>query len=186
MKTRVLSIFLSLTISAFLGGCASVSDMNNAKSDVATLKAQLAKLEERYQRTETRVDGFKGLSADVEAVRTYFLDVKNTVKQMRDDTVRILDEQRVAIDQSRKTYLKLLKNQQEMLDKVIKDMDKFLADTDTGVAREPAPATKISGTEPSTPAPAAKPAPAPAPATEPKAAAPGGLPSGIKPGDWPK
>jgi len=113
--------------------------------EVATLKTELAAVKQRAASADstatTALNNSKqaaGLAADIDAVKAYFKQVSDKVRSMRDDIVRILDEQNLRIDEGRKEYLKVLEHQKKVLEATQVELDNAIK----VLAPKPPPAEK--------------------------------------------
>jgi hypothetical protein len=130
MRDAVVSGLLLLAVAVLCAGCVTTEEFT-------ALSGRVSGIDKRVGAVERGVKDLGGLNADVDAIRAYFLEVKNRVAEMRDDTVRLLDEQRVSIDETRAVYIKALKEHQASLEGVIKELEKKLSSIDESVAQPP-------------------------------------------------
>ncbi|NQT85355.1 hypothetical protein HQ560_01235 [bacterium] len=93
---------------------------------LATLEQQQADLVRRTATAEAAVERFKNLGADVEAVKAYFKQVADRVRGMRDDMVRLLDEQSLLVEEGRKEYVRILRVQEQVLSKLLPEVTKAI------------------------------------------------------------
>jgi conjugal transfer/entry exclusion protein len=61
------------------------------------------------------VASLKGMAADVDAVKAYFKQVSDSMRAMRDDMVRLLDEQSQRVEEGRQEYVRILQAQEQVL-----------------------------------------------------------------------
>jgi hypothetical protein len=102
------------------------------------LQQRVARLEERTAAVEKDVNGLTTMAADVEAVKAYFKEVSDKVRAMRDDTIRMLDEQSLRVEEGRKEYLRIL----QMQEKVLEDLLPALKTAIQALEKELPPAEK--------------------------------------------
>jgi len=156
-------LLLALAATGLLAtGCAP----KELERRIAVLEQSQAKLAQETAAATQKVQKLETLAADVDAVKAYFKEVSDKVRAMRDDIMRLLDEQSMRVDEGRQAYLRVLRIQEKtlqallpMLDKAIKALEKKLPEARKAVAPPPAP--PVLGTTPAaTPsAPTVPPAP---------------------------
>lgn len=140
---------------AFLTGCAS----NNLDQRIIKLEDTVSQLNRKVEETDQHVCRLDNLKSDVEAVKAYFKEVQEKVRAMRDDIVKLIDEQSLVVEKGRKEYLRILLRQKDMLDQMQKDVEKAakelnapLPDTPIAVTTEPdAPIMKSNAQATTTP-----------------------------------
>ncbi len=119
MKTAGLVALLAVSCS----GCVSVKKFRQLQDEVKSVDAEVQAVDRKVDGANQRIDNLKGLTADMEAVRGYFLEVKETIRQMRDETGALLDEYRVGIEETRAGYIKALKGQQRSIQVLIEELE---------------------------------------------------------------
>jgi len=138
---RVRSAVASLVLAVLAAGCVPP----DFEKRVAALERQQAALAQQAAAAAAAAERFKNLGADVEAVKAYFKQVADRVRTMRDDMVRLLDEQSMLIEEGRSEYIRILRAQEKVLSdllpelsKAIAKLDKKLPDADGTIPKAPA------------------------------------------------
>jgi len=126
-------LVLALGLTLLCVGCATPEDVLKVDrrlvglaGEVAALKTELAAVKGEAAAAVKSSKQAAGLAADIDAVKAYFKQVSDKVRSMRDDIVRLLDEQNVRIDEGRKAYLKVLQHQKQVLEATQAELDKAM------------------------------------------------------------
>ena len=159
-------IIIPLSAAALLlSGCAG----SGLDKRVLKLEDTVSQLDRKSAENDQRLRRLDNLDSDLDAIKAYFKEVREQVRAMRDDIVKLIDEQNLVVEKGRKEYLRILLRQKDMLDRMQKELDEAakelnapLPAAQSAVAAEPAtPTLQSNNPQP----PAAAPA-APAPAKE--------------------
>ena len=159
-------ILIPLSAAALLlSGCAG----GGLDKRVLKLEDTVSQLDRKSAENDQRLRRLDNLDSDLDAIKAYFKEVREQVRAMRDDIVKLIDEQNLVVEKGRKEYLRILLRQKDMLDRMQKELDEAakelnapLPAAQAAVAAEPAnPTLQSNNPQP----PAAAPA-APAPAKE--------------------
>jgi ABC-type transporter Mla subunit MlaD len=153
----ILGAGAAAVLAALLSGCASskVNErLQGMEGTLAQVNASMSQMDQRLARLEQ-------FSTDVDAVKSYSKDVSDRVRAMRDDTVRLLDEHRVLMEEGRDEYLRVLLQQKVMLNGMIREIDTAVRALEK---RSPRPDAAVT---PAPVLPVAPPAPPPAKPAEP-------------------
>ena len=118
-------------------GCVSTKRFAELQEEVRSVDADDRAIDEDVAKANRRIDDLKSLTADVKAVRGYFLEVKESVRQMRDETILLLDEYRVGIEETRAGYVRALRGQQDSIQVVIDELEKNVSAGGESIAKEP-------------------------------------------------
>jgi septal ring factor EnvC (AmiA/AmiB activator) len=129
-------------------GCATKEEVEMMRSDIAAFKSQVSDdtkaMRSHMTSLDKRTQVVSVLQADLQAVKSYFKQVADKVRMMRDDVVKILDEQNMKIDGTRRTQIRLLLHQKKLMeaslveiDSAMKVLQKALPDPAGSVTKEP-------------------------------------------------
>lgn len=136
---------LAVILVALFSGCVSTKNFELLQAEVRDVDAEVEMVGSNLRNTNERIDSLKSLTADVEAVRTYFLEVKENVRQMRDETILLLDEYRVGIEETRGAYISALKGQQQTIQGVIEKLEQKVPAGSSRMSKPPADPVKGVG-----------------------------------------
>jgi hypothetical protein len=96
------------------------------ESRLAQLEKQQRDLARRATAAEAELARLRNLGADVEAVKAYFKQVADRVRTIRDDMVRLLDEQSMRVEEGRQEYVRILRTQEQVLSKLVPEVAKAI------------------------------------------------------------
>jgi dsDNA-binding SOS-regulon protein len=126
-----------------LSGCYS-KRLSVVEARVSVLEASVLKMSEDSRAAAQRLSKIEGLSGDIEAVKAYNIRVMEYVRSMRDDIVKLLDTNRVIMEDGRREYLRILIRQQDLvksmlidIGKAIIELQKTSSDGNTGLVGPP-------------------------------------------------
>lgn len=106
-----LKVAATILIVVALAGCAETK----LEKRVSALEMSVGRLETAAAKVDAQMNQLGKLSADLEAERAYFRDVKEYVRLMRDDTVTLIDDQRKKVEEGREEYLRILRREADLL-----------------------------------------------------------------------
>jgi len=156
-------VLVTVVLAVFVAGCAQQQALEGR---VGMLETSVAKLDLTSKKVDAQMEQIGKLSADLEAERAYFKDVKDYVRLMRDDTVGLIDEQRKRVEEGRAEYLRILRRQKELMVSLQGEVDLAM----TELEKKPAQAGATIPQPPATPAfKAGTPVPETKPSVEPAA-----------------
>lgn len=146
---------LALSAASVCAGCAP----RGLQQRVAALEQNQTRLTKRAVAAEKGLADLQAFAADVEAVKAYFKQVADKMRAMRNDMVRLLDEQSMRVEEGRKEYVRILRSQEQVLQKMLPQPAKAIQ---TLEQKLPAAEEAVSG-KPAAPALKSTPSPPVAP-----------------------
>lgn len=155
----MIRIFIpAAALAVLLAGCAS----SRLDDRVLKLEDTVSRLDRKAAETDMRLGRLDALDSNAEAIKAYFREVREQVRSMRGDIVKLIDEQSLAVEKGRKEYLRILLRQKEMLDRMQKEVEMAARELNAPLPDAQSAVTAAPGE----PALKSETAPAPAPAKQ--------------------
>jgi chromosome segregation ATPase len=100
--------------------------VGDAEAELATVRQNADAAKQNAEAARKNAARVTVIAADVDAVKVYLKQVAGRVREMRDEVVRILDEQNTKIDSGRKAYLDVLKRQRSVMDGTVQELERAI------------------------------------------------------------
>lgn len=145
---------LSLLVAAL--GCAP----RELTARLTQLEQEHAQLVQRTAAAEKRLAEFHAFAADIDAVKAYFKQVSDSLRSMRSDMVRLLDEQHQRVEEGRQEQIRVLRAQERIITQLLPEIARAIQALEKKLP-QPNAAIPAPTEPPALPSEAAPPSPAP-------------------------
>jgi len=122
---------------ALASGCATKSEVELIRKDIAAIRSQMVGLEKK-------AEAVPALQEELSSAKTYFKKIADDMARMRNDVVRMLDEQNLRIDGTQQTQIRLLQHQKTILYQALAEIDKAMRELQASSANAGTAPTKAT------------------------------------------
>jgi predicted nucleic acid-binding Zn-ribbon protein len=126
-----------IAVAALASGCATKSEVELIRKDIAAIRSQMVGLEKK-------AEAVPALQKELSSAKTYFKKIADDMARMRNDVVRMLDEQNLRIDGTQQTQIRLLQHQKTILYQALAEIDKAMRELQASSANAGTAPTKAT------------------------------------------